>query len=80
MSLDCDQKRTKQLQNLWQPQLWGEDGDGFTNSSWDGFQSQQSQASSVLPGWDVNNIPSFILYAHIHPGLIFIPGKIPGIV
>lgn len=39
-----------------------------------------SQASSVLPGWDVNNIPSFILYAHIHPGLIFIPGEIPGIV
>lgn len=30
MSLDCDQRRTKQFQNLWQPQLWGEDGDGFT--------------------------------------------------
>ena len=30
MSLDCDQRHTKQFQNLQQPQLGGEDGDGFT--------------------------------------------------
>lgn len=50
MSLDCDQRHTKQFQNIQQPQLWGEDGDEFTNSFWDGFQSQESQTSPVMPG------------------------------
>lgn len=49
MSLDCDQRHTKQFQNLQQPQLGGEDGDEFTSSFWDGFQSQESQTSPVMP-------------------------------
>lgn len=50
MSLDCDQRHTKQFQNLQQPQLWGEDGDEFTNSFWNGFQSQDSQTRPAMPG------------------------------
>lgn len=50
MSLDCDQRHTKQFQNFQQPQLWGEDGDGYTNSSSDGFQRQENQTSPEMPG------------------------------
>lgn len=30
----------------------------------------------MMPKWAVNNIPSFVLFAHIHPRFLFIPGSI----
>lgn len=66
MSLDWDQRRTKQFQKLKQPQLWREDDDGFTNSSWDSSQSWESWGSTVLPGWkETIFLHSFFLHMFI---------------
>ena len=29
----------------------------------------------MMPEWDVNNIPSFILFAYVPPRILFIPGS-----
>ena len=31
-----------------------------------------------MPEWDVNNIPCFILFAYVHPRILFIPGSMLG--
>ena len=32
----------------------------------------------MMPEWDVNNIPCFILLAYVHPRILFIPGSMLG--